>query len=145
MATVRDILSVKGDKVQTVGESISALEATQMMNAHSIGSLVVTRGYRVVGMFTERDVLRRIVAEQRDPEKVAVKDVMTAKVVCCRLDTPLSDVRSLVKDRRIRHVPVLDDNDALCGLVSMGDLNAWNLRDGQATIQYMADYIYGRA
>jgi CBS domain-containing protein len=145
MATVKEILSVKGDKVHTVGESISALEATQLMNAHGIGSLVVTRGYRVVGMFTERDVLRRIVAEQRDPEKVAVKDVMTVKVVCCRLDTPLSDVRSMVKDRRIRHVPVLDDNDALCGLISMGDLNAWNLRDGQATIQYMADYIYGRA
>ena len=145
MAVVQDILAVKGEKIYTVGESITALEATRIMNAHKIGALVVTRGYMVVGMFTERDVLRRIVAENRDPENMSVKDVMTSGVLCCHLNSPLADVRTLMMERRVRHVPVLDENGALCGLVSIGDLNAWNLRDGDAKIQFLAEYLYGRS
>lgn len=144
MAKVRDLLATKPSVVHTVGESVSVLEATRLMNHHQIGALVVTRGHKVVGMFTERDVLARIVAEARDPAETPVRAAMTAKVVCCHPDASLQDIRTLMMDRRIRHVPVLDENGWLCGLVSIGDLNAWNLRDGQVTIAYMSDYIYGR-
>ncbi len=145
MANVHDILAIKGLRVHTVGESVSALDAVQLMNAQKIGALVVTRGSKVAGMFTERDVLSRIVAEGRDPAKVAIKDVMTSKVVCCHEDTPVKEVASLMKSRRIRHLPVVDEHGSLCGMVSIGDINSFNLRDSEVTIQYMSEYIYGRA
>src|SRR5580704_19634171 len=84
MATVRDILAAKGAHVQSIGPEATALDAALLMNEHKIGSLVVLDGGRLIGIITERDVLQRIVAQRRDPAAVAVRDVMTAELVCCR-------------------------------------------------------------
>jgi CBS domain-containing protein len=145
MAHVYDILAEKGHDVHTVDENVSILHATQMMNDYKIGALVVLRGKNVVGMFTERDVLRRVVAEQRDPATTKVADVMTRKVMCCPPDAPIDDARSIMRHKHIRHLPVVGKNGELVGLISIGDLNAWSLADGEATIHYMSEYIYGRA
>ena len=144
MATVNDVLETKGLDVLTAEEGMCVLDAVHRMNEHHIGSLVVVDCGRVVGVFTERDVLRRIVGERRDPTHTLVGDVMTRKVVCCTPDTSLNEVQSIMKDRRIRHLPVVDDFGTLLGMLSMGDLNAWSLRDGQVTIQYLQEYIHGR-
>ena len=145
MPTVHDVLAVKGNRVHTVRKDTSVLEATQRMNQHQIGALVVTDSAgRLVGMFTERDVLRRIVAEQRDSAATPVEAVMTRKVVSCHEDEMLDGARGAMAQRRIRHLPVVDDEDRLIGLISIGDLNAWCLRDGEARIAYMESYIYGR-
>ena len=77
MATVHDVLASKGATLHTIDASVNVLEATQIMNQHKIGALVVTEAGRVTGMFTERDVLRRVVAEQLLPATVRVGDVMT--------------------------------------------------------------------
>ena len=144
MATVHDILAGKGAAVHAVDEDMSVLEATQQMNRHQIGALMVTDEGRVVGMFTERDVLRRVVAERRDPDATRVGEVMTTQVVCCTADQSLDEARSIMKQKRIRHLPVLDGEDGPIGVISIGDLNAWCIEDGEAKIQYMEDYIYGR-
>ena len=145
MPTVHDVLAVKGFHVHTVRKDTSVLAATQQMNKAKIGALVVVDSEkRVVGMFTERDVLRRIVAEQRDPASNPVEAVMTRNVVCCHEDDMLDEVRSIMAQRRVRHLPVLDNEDSLIGLVSIGDLNAWCLHDGEVKIAYMESYLYGR-
>jgi CBS domain-containing protein len=145
MAHVYDILADKGHDVHTVDETVTVLAATQTMNDHKIGALVVMRGKNVAGMFTERDVLQRIVAAQCDPATTRVADGMTRKVMCCSPDTTLDEARSIMRNKRIRHLPVVGKNGELVGMISIGDLNGWCIADGEATIQYMSEYIYGRA
>lgn len=146
MATARDLLAIKGSDVYAIDEDRSVLEATQLMNRHQIGCTVVTEagGTAVVGIFSERDVLRRVVAERCDPATTRVGEVMTRRVVCCTPETALQQLRSMCMKRHVRHLPVLDEHDQLVGLISLGDINAWDLRDGQVTIRYMQDYIHGR-
>ncbi len=144
MARVNDLLRVKGGHVFSIGVSAKALDAAILMNEHKIGSLVVLEEGRVVGMFTERDVLHRIVAERRDPTSTFVKDVMTRDVVFCSAETTVDEARSAMKNRRVRHLPVLDDADHLLGLISIGDLNAHQTTTQEQTIHQMHEYIYGR-
>lgn len=144
MPTVIEILNHKQGEVYQTTEDTTILEATQIMNHNQIGSLVVMQDNHVAGMFTERDVLRRVVAEGVDPIIATVGEVMTCKVICCRPNQLLEETRILMKERHIRHVPVVDTQGALVGLISIGDLNAWSLRDGKGRIQQMEEYIYGR-
>jgi CBS domain-containing protein len=132
MATVRDILCTKGPHVQSIGPHATVLDAALVMNDHKIGSLLVMEAGRLVGIITERDLLQRVVAQRRDPADTQVCDVMTAEVACC------------MKNRRIRHLPVLDGNEQLLGLVSIGDLNAHLAHDQEATIHVLHEYIQGR-
>src|SRR4051794_35706611 len=108
MAQVRELLAHKGTQVLTTGPAATVVEAALLMNEHKVGSLVVVEGDRVVGMFTERDVLRRVVGERRDPETPPVREVMSANVVCCTPDTSVDEARGVMRDRRIRHLPVAD-------------------------------------
>ena len=144
MPSIANILSNKPTKVHTTSPGATVLEAIQKMNEHGIGALVVMDGERVVGMFTERDVLRRVVASERSPHEILVAEVMTAEVVCCMPKEDLDDVRTTMKNRRIRHLPVCDGEGGLLGLISMGDLNAYDSSNQEATIHFLNDYIYGR-
>jgi CBS domain-containing protein len=144
MATVRDILAVKGPTVQSIGPGASVLDAALLMNEHKIGSLVVMEGGELVGIITERDLLQRVVAERRDPAETRVRDVMNAEVVCCRTWTPLDEARGVMKNRRIRHLPVVDEDRHLLGMISIGDLNAHQAHDHEHTIHVLQEYIHGR-
>lgn len=145
MPSVSDILSAKGSQVFTVGPESSVLDAALLMNEHKIGCLVVVaESEHVVGMFSERDILRRVVTEQRDPAATAVGDVMTDEIICCRPYTKLLEARGVMKNRRVRHLPVLNDDDKLVGLISIGDLNAHDMHERESTIYVMEQYIYGR-
>lgn len=145
MATVQDVLAVKGGTVQTISSDATVLEATQRMNEHKIGSIVVMQEDAVVGMFTERDVLRRIVVEQRDPSSTRVGEVMTSKVICCHPETDLEEISAMMKVHRVRHIPVVDDTGRMRGLISIGDINAYYASNQQMQIEYLSEYIYGRA
>jgi CBS domain-containing protein len=144
MSTVADILARKGSQVFTIGKEATVLEAALLMNDHKIGALVVVDDGQVVGMFTERDVLRRVVGEQRDPTKTLVADVMTTEVICCTLQTSLDEARGAMKNRRIRHLPLVDSDQRLLGLVSIGDLNAFDASSQEQTIYLLQEYLYGR-
>ncbi len=144
MSTIKDILAGKGTQVISIRQQATALEAAKLMNDQKIGALVVQEGGRVIGMFTERDVLMRIVAEQRDPATVSVGQIMTRPVACCRPDTTVEEARAVMRNRRIRHLPVVDEQERLIGLVSIGDLNAWRLDGQEKTIYFLSEYIYGR-
>ena len=142
MATLRDLLSQKGGQIFGIGKDASVLDAAIMMNEHKIGALVVCNG-ECEGMFTERDMLRRVVAERRDPAKTKVNDVMTRDIVVGTPDMDIEEARSIMKTRRIRHLPIVDDGRVV-GMISIGDLNAWDLDGQERTILHMKEYIYGR-
>src|SRR5262245_12448451 len=106
MATVSDILAGKGMHIVTVSAHASVYHAAIVMNEQRIGSLLVLEQGRLVGILTERDILTRIVADQRDANATTVADVMTRDVVCCRPHTDIEEARSVMKHRRVRHLPV---------------------------------------
>ena len=142
MATVESVLARKGGQVVTIGAADSALTAASLMNERGIGGLVVLDSGRVAGMFTERDILRRIVAMQRDPATTPVREVMTSPVAFCRRETTLDECRAVMTEKRIRHLPVVDET-GVCGIVTIGDLMAHEVTDQEATIQYLNEYIFG--
>jgi IMP dehydrogenase len=142
MAMVQGILAAKGRQVVTIGAEESVLAAANLMNDHGIGGLVVTDGDRVAGIFTERDMLRRVVAARLDPATTRVREVMTAPVATCRPDTMLAECRAFMTAKRIRHLPVVDEK-GLCGIVTSGDLLAREVTEHEATIEYLNHYIHG--
>ena len=144
MATVREILRRKGAHVFTVGKEATVLEGALLMNEHKIGSLVVIDDDRVVGIFTERDILQRVVGEERDPRRTPIGDVMTTEIVCCCPDTTIDEARGAMKNRRVRHLPLVDDDHRLLGVISIGDLNAYETSDHEHTIYLLQEYLYGR-
>jgi CBS domain-containing protein len=145
MPTVQDILASKGSHVYRIDASATVLEATHVMNEHKIGALVVMDKGKVTGIFTERDVLRRVVAVEKSPSKVTVGEVMTADMVCCRAEDDLDDVSRVMADRRVRHLPVCGDGGDLLGLISIGDVNMAHASTQEAQITFLSEYVYGRA
>jgi CBS domain-containing protein len=144
MATVKDILAVKGSHVLTIGPEATALDAAVLMNDQKVGSLVVMRRGQLVGIVSERDILTRVVVRRIDPGQALVQDLMTTELVCCQLRTSLEEARGVMKNRRIRHLPVVDDAKQLLGLISIGDLNAHEAHDHEFTIHILQEYIQGR-
>ena len=142
MATVKDILTAKGTDVVSAPGTETVLNAARLMNDRSIGGVSVTDAAgEVVGVFTERDVMRRVVAEHKDPETTQLREVMTTPVIRCRPEATLDECRSLMTDKRIRHIPVVDDT-GLCGIITSGDILAYQVRDQQNTIDYLNSYVF---
>lgn len=140
MATVETLIHAKGDAVASLPPTATALDAAQLMNERHIGSVLVMCGDELVGIFTERDVLRRIVAARRDPAITLLAEVMTAPVACATPQTTCNEVRRVVREQRIRHVPVVEDGRVL-GMVSIGDLNRAEHDVQEQTIHYLEQFI----
>ena len=145
MPTVADVLAVKGEQVHSVSPDTTVLDTIRKMNQHKIGALLVMERGQVVGIFTERDVLRRVVGMERSPAEMKVADVMTADVICVEPEADLDDVATIMKEKKIRHVPVCDNEGRVQGMISIGDVNAYHATHQEATIHFLNEYIYGRA
>lgn len=148
MPRVREILEAKGRNVVTASPDDSVLDAAEKMNEARIGAVCVVNGAKVVGMFSERDILCRIVAERRDPTTTRVSEVMTAPVVTCGPDAKLEHCWAVMSQKKIRHLPVVDgdgDSGDLVGMISTGDLMAREVEDQQGLIEHMHEYLHGRA
>lgn len=131
----------RGD-VASTSPMATVVDAAQLMNERRIGSLVVLdHENRLIGMFTERDVLMRVVAEEKNPRETRVGDVMTCPVIACAPSTPVDDLRSLMREKRVRHIPIVE-NGRVLGLVSIGDLNVAEVRVMAETINYLEQYMY---
>jgi CBS domain-containing protein len=145
MDSLHFILQNKGCTLYTIPATATVLEATREMNRHRIGALAVVEGERILGMFTERDVLRKVVGEDLAPSQITVGQVMSTEVICCTPDTDIEDASCIMRDKRIRHLPVRDSDGKPLGMVSIGDLNAYYVMSQEARIQNLRDYVYGRA
>src|SRR5262245_847560 len=142
MACVKSILDRKGREVVSIAATETVLAAANRMNQRGIGGLVVVEGDRVIGIFTERDILRRVVVAARDPSTTLVHDVMTVSVATCRPDTTLAECRAFMTEKRVRHLPVVEGHQLL-GIVTIGDLMAFEVGEHESTIEYLNSYIFG--
>jgi CBS domain-containing protein len=141
MATVQDILAKKGGNIISVTPQETVLRAAQLMSERGIGGLVVTDGGRLAGIFTERDILRRVVAQRLDPAVARVAEVMTAPVTACAPDTPIDQCAALMTAKRIRHLPVITER-GLAGVITIGDVLAFRVTEQQETIDYMHHFMF---
>ncbi len=141
--TLESILKEKGPVVHSTDPGTTVLEAVRAMNDRGIGSLLVMDGGGVVGIFTERDVLRRVVDAGRDPETTKVAEVMSGEMVVIHPEATVEETMAVMTEKRVRHLPVMQ-GDTLLGMVSIGDLTRWASRLQQHHIRNLVDYITGR-
>ena len=139
---VRDVLRRKGDEVYSVGPLATVIDAVNVMNDHHVGSVLVIEGGFPVGVFSERDVLVRVVAAHRDPRQTLVRDVMTTRLHTAMPDDTLLDVMRLMTERRCRHVPVME-GETLVGLVSIGDITKATQHNHRQEVRELSSYISG--
>jgi CBS domain-containing protein len=145
METLSTLLRLKDPRpLLTIDADRTVMEAVAMMNDHSVGALIVTLHGRMCGIFTERDILRRVLGQQRLPTEVLIRDVMTAQVIVASPQTSIDEARGLMKTQRIRHLPVVDAGGELVGLISIGDLNAYLTVAQEEEIHLLNQYLHGR-
>jgi CBS domain-containing protein len=133
----------RGAATLTVPPEVTVAAAAEVLIRNQVGSVVVLDGGRLVGIFTERDILRRVVGERRDPTSTRVADVMTRDLVVMRPSATVVDAMRVISEKRIRHVPVVEDGKLL-GVVSQGDLNHWLVRNREGQLQDLVDFVTGK-
>ncbi|MFP4053236.1 MAG: cyclic nucleotide-binding/CBS domain-containing protein [Phycisphaerae bacterium] len=130
MKTVEDILMSKGPDVMVATPDTTITEAVKMMVEAKCGCLVILDGHRPVGIFSERDLLTRVVAVGKDPATLPVKEVMTASLRSVGLQTPVRQCARLMQEHHIRHLAIIEE-DALVGMISFRDVLAAELEEAE--------------
>jgi CBS domain-containing protein len=139
MKSARDM--VRGQDIVTVDSEMSVTEAARVMAAHHVGAVPVTEADRIVGIFTERDALTRVVAAGIDPAHTPVRDVMSSTLVVADASESYETCLDRMRKACIRHLIVLD-NDHMAGIISMRDLMAVDLDDKVETISLLNAYVH---
>jgi CBS domain-containing protein len=141
--TVNSILRHKGHQVWSVSPDESVLQAIRLMADKGIGALVVIAGESLVGIISERDYARKVVLQGKSSKDTPVSEIMTSPVVTVGPDHTVDDCMRIVTAKRIRHLPVLQD-EKVVGVISIGDLVRRIISTQGETIQYLEEYIVGR-
>lgn len=139
MPSLRDIF--KDRDLYHVAPGHTAAEAAHYMAERNVGAVLVLEGNRLVGILSERDLMKRVLAVQRDPQATKVAEVMTAKPVVANVHDSLETCLKTMKQANIRHLPVID-GDKLLGLISLRDLLQVDLSEKVEELQQMQDYIH---
>lgn len=140
---VQSILGSKGADVATVSQTASLCDAVRILGERRIGALVVSGDGRAIeGIVSERDIVRVAAAGALDETTVGA--VMSTNVITCSAGDGVDRLMSLMTERRIRHLPVVDDHGHLAGIVSIGDVVKARLTELEHENRALADYISGR-
>lgn len=131
-----------GSPIVSIGPDATVFEAIGRMVEHNVGSILVTEGDALRGIFTERDYLRRIALEGRTSRETAVRDVMTADLITVSPDDSVDGCLATMTERKIRHLPVLR-NGELLGVVSIGDLVRARLEEARGEVEGLKHFVTG--
>lgn len=142
MSTLRRILLDKGRNVITASPSMSVFDAIRTMAQRNVGALLVVENDELVGLFSERDYLRKIALKFRSSRQTELSEVMSSPVLCADLTDEVDHCMALMTKHRYRHLPVLED-DELCGIISMGDLVSFLLHEKEMELDQLSNYIAG--
>ena len=121
MSTVEDILMVKGPDVIVTDPETTVLEAARLMSEDNVGSIIIRENDEIAGIFTERDLLRRVVAVKKNPETLRLREVMSSPVASCRLEDTVEHCARVFAESKIRHLAVIEDG-VLVGLIGLRDI-----------------------
>lgn len=142
MKLVKHLLDSKGTEIISITEEASVLDAIKIMAKRSIGSLLVMEGGELKGIVTERDYARKVIVKGRSSKSTQVREIMTSDVCTAKTHQTVNDCMTVMTERRIRHLPVVEDGEVL-GLISIGDLVQAIIADQQEEIQQLEQYISG--
>ena len=141
-ARVAAILDHKGRAVYSVSPYATVFEAIQELADRNVGALVVLQQEHLLGIFSERDYTRNVALHGRSSKETRVMDVMSDALVTVTTETPVTECMRLMTDRRVRHLPVLDDGRVV-GIISIGDLVNFIINTQRETIEHLHSYISG--
>jgi CBS domain-containing protein len=142
MATVSQMLMGKGSEVYTITPEATVFDALGLMAEKDIGALVVMDGDEIAGIFSERDYARKIVLLGKTSRETPVRDIMTPEVICVTPSQSADKCMAIMTDKRIRHLPVLDGDGRLAGVISIGDVVKAIISEQQVMINHLEDYIH---
>ena len=143
MMTVRQLLERKGKDVFSVAPETLVFDAIQLMAEKGIGALLVLDKGELVGILSERDYARKVILKGRSSRETPVKDIMTEKVLYVKPERTLEECMALMTEKRIRHLPVLE-NERLIGVFSSGDVIKAMVSEQEFIIEQLESYIKGR-
>ena len=142
MITVKDILLTKGEDVWAITPEATVFEGLQIMADRNVGALVVLDGETVAGILSERDYARKVILHGRSSKELKVKEIMSSRVYYVSPEQNIEDCMALFTDKRVRHLPVLENN-RLAGIISIGDVVKAIIADQESTIKHLENYITG--
>ena len=128
----------EGETIHSVRPDTPVTECVRLMTAGKVGALIVMDGGRLIGIFTERDALTKVLAGSLDPGTTKVSEVMTKDPYCIRPTTTVGEAMKSITERRFRHLPIVDNGKVLA-VVSSGDLTHWLVQDQLGEVQELVD------
>lgn len=142
MRTVGQLLESKGYDIWSVSPDDSVLDALKLMAEKNVGAVLVLAAGNLAGILSERDFARKVALEGISAKDTRVWEIMTERVICMRSDQAIAECMTLMTDKRIRHLPVLENNQ-LVGVISIGDVVKTIITEQEAIIEGFRDYMWG--
>lgn len=143
MKTLRQLLAGKHRTLAVVSPKDTVFHALTLMADHGVGALLVLDGEQLVGLLSERDYARKIALQGKTSRDVRVQDIMSDKVLYVGLEHSVDECMALMTEKRVRHLPVLDEAQQVVGIVSIGDMVKETIGEQQFIIQQLESYISG--
>jgi len=141
VATIRQLLELKGREVFSIAPDASVYDAIHLMAKHGIGALLVLDQGRLAGIISERDYARKVILRGRASKSTSILEIMTSPVITAPSRLTVEEGMAVMTERRVRHLPVVDDGQ-LCGMISVGDLVKAIIAEQQFVISQLQNYIH---
>lgn len=140
MKKIRELLVEKGTEVWSVSPTASSFDALRLMVEKDIGAVLVMDQEHLVGVFSERDLTTKVVLQDRSAKDTPVSEIMTGRPVCVRPEQTVEDCMALMTDKRVRHLPVVEEGRVV-GIISIGDAVKATISAQQFVIEQLETYI----
>ena len=142
MTTIAQLLNTKGNQIWSVEPKATIFEALEIMSEKEIGALLVMENGKLTGIFSERDYARKVILKGKSSKETPVGELMTKKVFYMDPQKTINDCMAMMTAKRIRHVPVIEDNQVV-GIVTIGDVVNQIISEQEVTINHLENYITG--
>jgi len=142
MTTIAQLLNAKGKQIWSVEPKATIFEALEIMSEKGIGALLVMEDGKLTGIFSERDYARKVILKGKSSKETPVGELMTKKVFYIDPQKTTNDCMAMMTAKRIRHVPVIEDNQVM-GIVTIGDVVNQIISEQEVTINHLENYITG--
>ena len=142
MKTVAQLLRSKPHGVLSIAPDTAVFRALQLMAEKNVGALLVLEGDSLIGIFSERDYARKVILVGKSSKETAVREIMSSHVLYVRPEQTIQDCMALMTDKRVRHLPVLED-ERVVGVISIGDVVKGIISEQEFMIEQLQNYITG--
>ena len=143
MKTLKQMLAGKQRPLVVVSPNDSVFHALTLMAPHNVGALMVLNGEQLVGIFSERDYARKVILHGKSSKETLVSEIMSDKVAYVTPSTTLDECMALMTDKHFRHLPVLEEDGTVVGIISIGDLVKETISNQEFLIKQLEHYISG--